>query len=1038
MKKTHHLSLQAFIALLLVSMVSPMQGATSDNEWTISLSQWSDHFRISRRDYTKTEKVYYRAVGISAYEGLHFGLLHGSIVFTPGKNIESIEFVERNNPYDFGLSYRYQTGPTREYRFEVLDEFGNLLASYVKTIDYDRWQYNGKYLSKSLNNPIYFSGSNFASGMESEMYYDEHDTNSTENGGFYIVDDGYDYSRYRRISTTPFLISTGIDSMYCRAAGYKVFATLGFTQREKNDGYQYIQILVDNNDTYDGKDPDGKVNTPSKSIYKACFELSSSTTPVTTDHYQFFPHRYDYKTKDEETAAHIPITEFSHANGKLYAQAFQNSSYRAPDAGALILDPSADFLTVRYDANGSGEDTWLFKDLFFRFGLYDNTPPSLLTTEYIRYSKGPNLTGNQVTLSVPFNEIVLVTGTPTLSTSWGTFSYDGGSGSNVVSFTGNITAPGGTELVVDGLTGTIKDLVGNTFTWTGSQRLTNIRVTPSYTITYNLNGGTADNPARYWSGNSTFTLTEPIREGYLFVGWTGSNGNTPQTTVTITSGSTGDRTYTANWKKLLTNQDITVNVADTLYDGTPLMPAVTIMDGATDITDLCNIEYSNNVMVGNGIITITPKENAIQYTGTRTETFAITVPNISEYWGGGNGSADAPYIIDTTEDLDLLAAIVNYQGKDFYKQYFELGADITYDGTENNYTPIAHEQRTTFEGYFNGKNHTISGINITKNTISRDASYLGVFGWFVTGSVTDLTVSNCTFIGYQYIGGIAGSISATTVRNCRVDSSVVIKTGNARFGDYYGGIAGNLYGNAKVEGCISAAVISDETVNESDKYGGLFGEMSQAQTTVKNCLFTGNTVIADNRKGAIIGNLSAGILSNNYYTCSTLPGGVNSADADGARLARTITLGDAHVCLAGSTTTYDNSGLTAIGTAALRTADGFIYSGEGQTVTLGISGDLPQGFELRGYAVNGTPIEGDSFTMPAEDVTVTALLRATLTPGDLNGDGNVDVSDVSLLINVALGKEVTLAAGAVTDLSGDGNVDVTDVSLLINIIMGRN
>ena len=199
MKKTHHLSLQAFIALLLVSMVSPMQGATSDNEWTISLSQWSDHFRISRRDYTKTEKVYYRAVGISAYEGLHFGLLHGSIVFTPGKNIESIEFVERNNPYDFGLSYRYQTGPTREYRFEVLDEFGNLLASYVKTIDYDRWQYNGKYLSKSLNNPIYFSGSNFASGMESEMYYDEHDTNSTENGGFYIVDDGYDYSRYRRI-----------------------------------------------------------------------------------------------------------------------------------------------------------------------------------------------------------------------------------------------------------------------------------------------------------------------------------------------------------------------------------------------------------------------------------------------------------------------------------------------------------------------------------------------------------------------------------------------------------------------------------------------------------------------------------------------------------------------------------------------------------------------------------------------------------------------------------------------------------------------
>ena len=58
--------------------------------------------------------------------------------------------------------------------------------------------------------------------------------------------------------------------------------------------------------------------------------------------------------------------------------------------------------------------------------------------------------------------------------------------------------------------------------------------------------------------------------------------------------------------------------------------------------------------------------------------------------------------------------------------------------------------------------------------------------------------------------------------------------------------------------------------------------------------------------------------------------------------------------------------------------------------------------------------------------------------GDLNGDGMVDVTDVSLLIDVVLGKEVTLAAGVSTDLNGDGNVDVTDVSLLIDIVLGKN
>ena len=77
----------------------------------------------------------------------------------------------------------------------------------------------------------------------------------------------------------------------------------------------------------------------------------------------------------------------------------------------------------------------------------------------------------------------------------------------------------------------------------------------TYTISYNLAGGavTTANPANYNIETATFTLNNPVRTGYTFAGWTGSNGETPQTTVQIAKGSTGNKTYTANWTPVAYN-----------------------------------------------------------------------------------------------------------------------------------------------------------------------------------------------------------------------------------------------------------------------------------------------------------------------------------------------------------------------------------------------------------------------------------------------------------------------------------------------------
>ena len=75
----------------------------------------------------------------------------------------------------------------------------------------------------------------------------------------------------------------------------------------------------------------------------------------------------------------------------------------------------------------------------------------------------------------------------------------------------------------------------------------------AYKITYDLNGGTEDiRNQRYYLTDAQ--LYEPTREGYTFIGWTGSNGKIPETYVKFTENGTkpiykSDLHFKANWQK---------------------------------------------------------------------------------------------------------------------------------------------------------------------------------------------------------------------------------------------------------------------------------------------------------------------------------------------------------------------------------------------------------------------------------------------------------------------------------------------------------
>ena len=143
-------------------------------------------------------------------------------------------------------------------------------------------------------------------------------------------------------------------------------------------------------------------------------------------------------------------------------------------------------------------------------------------------------------------------------------------------------------------------------------------ITPAARIEYNLNGGTlpagTSNPESY-SHVDAFPLINPTREGYEFLGWTGSNGTIPQTSVSIPlEGITGNLSFTANWKEPTPAASFTASGADsgTLTDVTDGMEYS--LDGGTTWTDITG----TSAVIPSGITT--EKEILVRRKGTETTT----------------------------------------------------------------------------------------------------------------------------------------------------------------------------------------------------------------------------------------------------------------------------------------------------------------------------------------------------------------------------------------------------------------------------------
>lgn len=147
--------------------------------------------------------------------------------------------------------------------------------------------------------------------------------------------------------------------------------------------YQYIQILTDNTTDFDGKDGDGGVSTPVKSVYKACFDYDITGGQSLDEFLWYLPHRYDDKNLAANTQNGHTI-EFENEKNHLFAQKFRNASFRVSDAGALRLPVTTETIVVRPDAAGKNINDFEIRKVCARLALEDAVAPG--TT---RPSSGP-------------------------------------------------------------------------------------------------------------------------------------------------------------------------------------------------------------------------------------------------------------------------------------------------------------------------------------------------------------------------------------------------------------------------------------------------------------------------------------------------------------------------------------------------------------------------------------------------------------------------------------------------------------------------
>lgn len=285
------------------------------------------------------------------------------------------------------------------------------------------------------------------------------------------------------------------------------------------------------------------------------------------------------------------------------------------------------------------------------------------------------------------------------------------------------------------------------------------------------------------------------------------------------------------------------------------------IDGATIIVQVGDKQYqtpcSNNVW--------TLSLPAL-VAGTEIEVYAVTdnkrpsyvISAVVSYLGAGT-EAD-PWQIRTVEELSNISG----------KGYFQLMNDIDLSAIAN-WTPLG--ATNSISGDFDGKNHTIKGMNINSTDENR-----GLFGTCNGLNIHDLNIEVKKIVGGNNTAALAARLSNATITNCHITGGSIKGSGkvgalvaiaqdctiegcsaknNITGGDVVGGIAGSASGS--ISQCFTEGILISSA--SGSVVGGLVGSN---QATVNDC-YSAATIKANDYAGGLIG-YNYGTVANCYAT----------------------------------------------------------------------------------------------------------------------------------------------------------------------------
>ncbi|QZO84342.1 T9SS type A sorting domain-containing protein [Riemerella anatipestifer] len=220
------------------------------------------------------------------------------------------------------------------------------------------------------------------------------------------------------------------------------------------------------------------------------------------------------------------------------------------------------------------------------------------------------------------------------------------------------------------------------------------------------------------------------------------------------------------------------------------------------------------------------------------------------------------FTLTTEAQLAGLSKLVK-EGNSFLGKTISLGNDL--DLGEHLWTAIGYTYRTPFFGNFDGKHHTIKNLKVYRGD---NGDFLGLFGYYASGNLKDLTIDGGMVRGKDTAGVLVGNFtSGATMSNCHIKNGKLLGVYDPNYTTSafnVGLLCGSVTSSSVVDYCSAEGVIKG-----FQQVGGLVGSPWN-KAVIKNSYFKGK-VIGAYFVGGFYGGLQVGKIKNSY-SVSTVDG----------------------------------------------------------------------------------------------------------------------------------------------------------------------